>query len=173
MAEIVCPNCGTVVPVDDFTYANIVRQVRDSEFERELASRQDLAVKTALSEQKLAFFDKIHDLEAKLREAELLRESAGRDVIASLELEIAQMKAEHESMIRAKDAEIAFYRDFKARQKALNYIARMRLIRFGRWRFQTRISRRITPFRRPVPRAIISFGILLRTAASWFLSCSR
>ena len=116
MAEIVCPNCGTIVPVDDFTYANIVRQVRDSEFERELASRQDLAVKTALSEQKLAFFDKIHDLEAKLREAELLRESSGRDVVAQLELEIAQMKAEHESMIRAKDAEIAFYRDFKARQ---------------------------------------------------------
>ena len=44
MKEIRCPNCGTTVPVDDLTYAGIVKQIRDSEFERELASRQDLAV---------------------------------------------------------------------------------------------------------------------------------
>ena len=42
MAEIKCPNCGTVFTVDESGYAQIVAQVRDAEFERELKRRMDL-----------------------------------------------------------------------------------------------------------------------------------
>ena len=35
MQEIKCPNCGKTFVVDDAGYAQIVRQVRDSEFDRE------------------------------------------------------------------------------------------------------------------------------------------
>lgn len=36
MQEIKCPKCGEVFVVDESGYANIVKQVRDKEFAREL-----------------------------------------------------------------------------------------------------------------------------------------
>ena len=43
MAEIRCPHCGEVFQVDETEYAQIVRQVRDAEFQRELAAREKSA----------------------------------------------------------------------------------------------------------------------------------
>lgn len=43
MAEIRCPHCGEVFQVDETEYAQIVRQVRDAEFTRELKAREQLA----------------------------------------------------------------------------------------------------------------------------------
>lgn len=46
MQEIKCPNCGTVFQVDESEYAQILRQVRDDEFKKELEYRaKDLAEK--------------------------------------------------------------------------------------------------------------------------------
>ena len=42
MNEIKCPKCGTVFQVDERGYADIVRQVRDEEFKRQLAEREEL-----------------------------------------------------------------------------------------------------------------------------------
>lgn len=39
MQEIKCPNCGTVFQVDESEYAQILRQVRDEEFKKELEYR--------------------------------------------------------------------------------------------------------------------------------------
>lgn len=36
MQEIKCPKCGEVFVVDESGYANIVKQVRDKEFAKEL-----------------------------------------------------------------------------------------------------------------------------------------
>ena len=36
MQEIKCPNCGEVFVVDESGYAQIVQQVRDKEFDKEL-----------------------------------------------------------------------------------------------------------------------------------------
>lgn len=116
MSEILCPNCGTVVPVDDFTYARIVEQVRNAEFERELSSRQDLAVRTALSEAAVSHSQETLRLQSRIRELESLSESASRDLRAQHELELARLKSEYDAELRGKDAEIAFYKDFKARQ---------------------------------------------------------
>ena len=41
MNEIKCPNCGTVFKIDEKQYDSIVKQVRDSEFKNEIASRQE------------------------------------------------------------------------------------------------------------------------------------
>ena len=40
MQEIKCPNCGKTFVVDDSGYAQIARQVRDSEFDRALRQRE-------------------------------------------------------------------------------------------------------------------------------------
>lgn len=46
MQEIKCPNCGTIFQVDESEYAQILRQVRDDEFKKELEYRaKDLAEK--------------------------------------------------------------------------------------------------------------------------------
>lgn len=34
MSEINCPKCGEVINIDDTSYAKIVRQVHDHEFDR-------------------------------------------------------------------------------------------------------------------------------------------
>lgn len=39
MQEIKCPNCGTIFQVDESEYAQILRQVRDEEFKKELEYR--------------------------------------------------------------------------------------------------------------------------------------
>lgn len=41
MQEIKCPNCGEVFVVDESGYAQIVQQVRDKEFEKELKRREE------------------------------------------------------------------------------------------------------------------------------------
>ena len=40
MKEIKCPNCGKVFQVDESGYAQIAQQIRDQEFARELAKRE-------------------------------------------------------------------------------------------------------------------------------------
>ena len=40
MQEIKCPNCGEIFQVDESGYAQIVQQVRDKEFEKELERRE-------------------------------------------------------------------------------------------------------------------------------------
>ena len=40
MQEIKCPNCGEVFVVDESGYAQIVQQVRDKEFDKEVRQRE-------------------------------------------------------------------------------------------------------------------------------------
>ena len=78
MNEIKCPNCGTVFKIDEKQYDSIVKQVRDSEFKNEIATRQEQyekdknqAIKLAENEleKKLSTMLKKKDLEiTKLNE---------------------------------------------------------------------------------------------------------
>ena len=78
MNEIKCPNCGTVFKIDEKQYESIVKQVRDSEFKNEIATRQEQyekdknqAIKLAENEleKKLSTMLKKKDLEiTKLNE---------------------------------------------------------------------------------------------------------
>ena len=85
MQEIRCPNCGEVFQVDESGYAQIAQQVRDSEFEKELArresallARQDEALKLAKLQQERAYDKTIGERDAALaertREIERLKE---------------------------------------------------------------------------------------------------
>ena len=42
MADIKCPNCGEIFQVDESDYAQIVKQIRDKEFEEELKRREEV-----------------------------------------------------------------------------------------------------------------------------------
>ena len=79
MHEVICPNCGKAFKIDEAGYADIVKQVHDSEFEKALQERLALAEKAKKTEIALA--------ETRLA-SELGTEAAKK------EAEIAKLKAE-------------------------------------------------------------------------------
>lgn len=54
MHEIMCPHCGKAFKIDEAGYADILKQVRDSEFEQQLHDRLELAEKEKLNAIELA-----------------------------------------------------------------------------------------------------------------------
>lgn len=96
MNEIKCPNCGKVFKIDEAGYADILKQVRDHEFEQTLHERLEMAEKEKVSAVKLAEETTKNDLLAEVskRDAELAEIKAQQDTAVN------ELKAE-------KDAEIA------------------------------------------------------------------
>ena len=45
MNEIKCPECGSTISIDEDNYSNIIKQVRDKEFEEEMSKRLELLKK--------------------------------------------------------------------------------------------------------------------------------
>ena len=43
MHEIICPHCGKAFKIDETGYADILKQVRDADFEKQLHERLELA----------------------------------------------------------------------------------------------------------------------------------
>ena len=58
MQEIKCPNCGKVFQVDESGYDQIIRQVRDREFEKELARREQEMAAAREQDRRLAQIEK-------------------------------------------------------------------------------------------------------------------
>ena len=81
MNEIRCPHCGKVFQVDESGYAQLLRQVRDAEFERDLSERERL----------------MRDAHTSAVEAARTRAQAeGEKALAERDQEIAQLKAQLE-----------------------------------------------------------------------------
>ena len=71
MNEIKCPNCGTVIKIDESIYAKIVKQVRDKEFNEDLKKRleeEHLREEQALELQKTSLEQYYQDKEYKIKE---------------------------------------------------------------------------------------------------------
>jgi len=96
MNEIICPNCKTAFKVDEAGYADIIKQVRDHQFQEELSERLKLAEKDKNSAIELA--------EAKIRNS-LQKELASKDE------ELANIKATHQlelmQKLAAKESKLA------------------------------------------------------------------
>jgi len=90
MNDIVCPNCKKVFKVDEAGFADILKQVRDHQFEEELQMRLDLAEDDKENAVKLA--------EAKLKN------SLDKD-LARKDKEISELKAHSERELAAQLAE--------------------------------------------------------------------
>lgn len=86
MQEIKCPNCGQVFQVDESGYAQIVQQVRDKEFERELGRREQEIRQQKENDLALARMQQTQNFEAELAKI--------RNLLAGKTLEIEQLKAQ-------------------------------------------------------------------------------
>ncbi|MBR5641794.1 MAG: DUF2130 domain-containing protein [Firmicutes bacterium] len=144
MQEIKCPNCGTTFQVDESGYAQIVQQVRDKEFEKELKRReQELAQKKEddLTIARMELEGEIERLKAQLRNADTEKKLAVTEAVQKKDRELSDkiseisvlkgqlsnketenklkeksLKEQHEAELRLKDEQIEYYKDFKAKQ---------------------------------------------------------
>ena len=81
MNEIICPNCKKAFKVDEAGFADILKQVRDHQFEEELQTRLNLAEK---------------DKQAAIKLAEANLKNALQIEIANKDKEILQIKADND-----------------------------------------------------------------------------
>lgn len=105
MNEIICPNCKKAFKVDEAGFADILKQVRDRQFEEELKNRLSLADREKESAVKLAEANIRNSLQEQLarkdRElAELKAQSelALTEKLNKKEYEITQLKAKIENV---------------------------------------------------------------------------
>lgn len=96
MAEIRCPHCGEAFTVDETEYAQIVKQVRDAEFERDIAERVELvrqgqasAVEAAVAQANVRAQQQLSNAQASLQ-GQLAEKDA---LIAKLRSEVEQGKS--------------------------------------------------------------------------------
>lgn len=87
MNEIICPSCKKAFKVDEAGFADILKQVRDHQFEEEILSRLALAEKEKESAVKLA--------EANVR-------NSLQDQLAKKDKELAELKAQSELTLTEK-----------------------------------------------------------------------
>jgi len=100
MNEIICPNCKKAFKVDEAGFADILKQVRDHQFEEDIQNRLELAEKEKESAIKLAEATVRNSLLDQLskKDRELLEMKAHSDLVLSEKLnkkesEIIQLKS--------------------------------------------------------------------------------
>ena len=110
MQEIRCPNCGTVFQVDESGYAQIVQQVRDQEFEKELKRRENEMAQKQKSDLDLAKMKQEKEFSAEISKKE--SELADRDreierLKAQLEMADTEKKLAVSEAVQEKDRELS------------------------------------------------------------------
>lgn len=107
MAELKCPKCGTTFKVDDTSYADILNQVRNHEFEAELEKR----LEQSLRSEKQSHQAEIAELKAKFEQASTELKAKFAQSKTELEAKLAQSKTEQELAVARATAPIERERD--------------------------------------------------------------
>jgi len=107
MHEIICPHCGKAFKIDEAGYADILKQVRDGEFEKQLHERLELAEQDKLNAVELAKSKvtnesqitvatkdaEIQALKAKLDGVKVARKLAITEAVSAVERERDDLKS--------------------------------------------------------------------------------
>lgn len=128
MNEIICPHCDKAFKIDDAGYADIVKQVRDSEFEHQLHERLELAEQDKRNALALANNQagselqklqakkdaEIQALQAKLDAGEVSQQLAVTQALAAVEKQrdalandVAQLKRDHQAAETLAEVKLA------------------------------------------------------------------
>lgn len=116
MNDIICPQCKKVFKVDEAGFADILKQVRDHVFDKELHERLELAEKEKENAIKLARVDVEMLMQADIvkKDKELATLKAEKE--SAIKLAEANIKSELQADIVKRDTEIA---ELKAEKDAL------------------------------------------------------
>ncbi len=118
MNDIRCPNCGTAFKIDESGYADILKQIRDHEFDEQITKRLELAerekrdalelAKTqAQSQLQAAAAEKdalIQELRAQVQAAEVAKQLALKEALGAVEQERDALKNQLVNAQRDRDA---------------------------------------------------------------------
>ena len=140
MNEIKCPHCGKTFKIDEASFAAILKQVRDSEFEKELHERIKSEVRAAEAKTKLELqaesnqkSTEIAELRAKLNSASTSEKLAITDAVKEIERQRDELKIKlsneelekqrvqvslkdkYETQIKDRDDTIERLKDMKAK----------------------------------------------------------
>lgn len=128
MQEIKCPNCGEVFQVDETGYNQIVRQIRDKEFDREIKQREKELDEKKKKElelirlQEKKTFDEgiaskdteilkinqlVAELQAKLDASETAKNLAVSEALEKKNQELSKEAIEHSKSLSKKEADIS------------------------------------------------------------------
>lgn len=104
MKDIICPHCQKTFRVDEAGFADILKQVRDNQFEKELHERlviaekeQDNAVKLAEANLKNSMQEDLAKKDSLIAELKAKNERDLAEQLAKKESQIAEMKAKIDS----------------------------------------------------------------------------
>lgn len=110
MQEIKCPNCGEVFVVDESGYAQIVQQVRDKEFDKELRRREEELAGKQESELRLLKLEQKQEYDAALAKKETEIQKLDR-LIAELRAQLSGTETEKKlavaEVVSEKDRELS------------------------------------------------------------------
>lgn len=145
MNEIKCPHCGKAFKIDEAGYADILKQVRDSEFEQQLHERLELAEKDKLNAVELAKNKvgnemqkaaaakdaEIQDLKAKLGTNEVVQKLAITEAVSAVEKERDELKnglrqVELEKQLSEKSLKDKYETQIKDRDDAIERLRDMK-----------------------------------------------
>ncbi|WP_165045997.1 DUF2130 domain-containing protein [Adlercreutzia sp. ZJ138] len=109
MSEITCPNCGKPFAIDESGYAELVKQARDAEFERQVAAHAKQVEEAATAREALISAQAESTLRETIaqkdaRAAELAAKLAALKQSAEAERELAVRKASDEQATLLADA---------------------------------------------------------------------
>jgi hypothetical protein len=118
MNDIRCPNCGTAFKIDETGYADILKQIRDHEFDEQITKRLELAerekrdalelAKTqAHSQLQAAAAEKdalIQELKGQVQAAEVAKQLALKEALGAVEQERDALKNQLANAKRDRDA---------------------------------------------------------------------
>lgn len=106
MQKIVCPRCGESFEIQDSAYSKIVLQIRDQEFEREIAQyqdREDVRRRKELERENAQFEER---LEKAMELAQMRAEEKFQKKLAEKELEIQRLESRLEMQGSTIDAKV-------------------------------------------------------------------
>ncbi|MGL4734243.1 MAG: DUF2130 domain-containing protein [Enterovibrio sp.] len=118
MHEIICPHCAKAFKIDEAGYADILKQVRDSDFEQQLHERLELAeqekrnavelaeakITTALQKAASVKDSEIQELKAKLDASEVAQKLAVSEALSRVEKDRDALASKLEKITQEKES---------------------------------------------------------------------
>ena len=136
MKELKCPKCGNVFSVDEADYALLLSQVKNAEFETELARRvreyqqnaqaqNQLQMQNAQAQNQLqvqTLQNQIQTLQAQIAQAEQQKQIAvmqlrqqATEAFSKKEQELAALRSQMDEQVKALQEQVQYYKDLKIR----------------------------------------------------------
>ncbi len=114
MNEIICPNCNKAFKVDEAGFAEILKQVRDHQFEEELKKRLTIAeeqkqsaVELAVAKTKNSVQEELTNKDKEITELKANSKSELRDSLAEKDSELAEMKSKIQNFETVKELAVS------------------------------------------------------------------